>query len=152
MTDNPYKTTQAELVDTTEIHPPRPRGVTIALGLILGAVLLQALTNIYGLQQVNFQTDHPWLVGFNFASYLLYGIFCHQMAQRRGWPRLVLLVITLVVFAQLCLVLGAAWRILFGEEMAYLLPRFLFIRVFPLAMTLAALHLLFFSSGTWFRR
>jgi hypothetical protein len=36
--------------------------------------------------------------------------------------------------------------------MAYLLPRFLFIRVIPLAMYLAALHLLFFSSGTWFRR
>jgi hypothetical protein len=49
-------------------------------------------------------------------------------------------------------VFGAARGMLFGEEMAYLLPRFLFIRVIPLAMYLAALHLLFFSSGTWFRR
>ena len=36
--------------------------------------------------------------------------------------------------------------------MTDLLPRFLITRVIPLAMNLAALHLLFFSSGQWFRR
>jgi hypothetical protein len=36
--------------------------------------------------------------------------------------------------------------------MATYLPRFLIMRVVPLAMDLAALHLLFFSSGEWFRR
>jgi hypothetical protein len=85
-------------------------------------------------------------------GFLLYGFFCQQMARRRSWPRAVLLVITLVVFAQFCLNLGAAWQILARGDLADLLPRFLIVRVVPLAMNLAAMHLLLFSSGSWFRR
>jgi hypothetical protein len=152
MTENPYQAPTAELADAPEILPPRPRAVTMALSLILGSVVLQILANVYLLQKVAFHVDHPWLLGLNGAGFLLYGFFCQQMARRRSWPRIVILVITLVVFAQLCVGLGAAWHVLAGAEMADLLPAFLVIRVIPLAMNLAAMHLLFFSSGTWFRR
>ena len=73
MNDNLYRPPKAELLDTSEILPPRPRAVTIALGLILGAVLLQVLVNVYLLQEVNFQVDHPWILGLNTAGFLLYG-------------------------------------------------------------------------------
>jgi hypothetical protein len=152
MNENPYQATKADLVDVPDAVPARPRAVNIALGLILGAVLIQILVNVYLLKEANFQVAHPWMLGLTFGGFLLYGFLCQQMAQGRGWPRPLLLMFTLVVFVQFCVGLGAGWRFLVSEEMADLLPRFLIVRVIPLAMNLAAMHLLFFSSGSWFRR
>ena len=152
MTANPYEAPKAELADTPEVLPPGPRAVSIALGLVLGAVILQMLSLLLFLQETNWQVFRPWPWAGRAFDWLLVGFLCHQMSRRRNWARIVLLCLALISFAQLCYGIGAARRYLLKEEFLDLMPRFVLVQVLPVAMTLLALHLLFFSSGDWFRR
>lgn len=73
-------------------------------------------------------------------------------AHRRTWPRLLLLIITVATFAQTCWAFGFVWQQLPESIHLLLIPDLVIPRVLPLAMNLAALHLLYYSSGDWFRK
>jgi len=153
MTDNNYKAPESLLLDPPEPElPERPRNVNIALCLIGGGLLVRLLAGLRFLQEANFQIESPWPWAISIAGLVLYGVMCHQIAHGRNWARLLLLLFTLVTFMQLCWAVGYIWRrapdmweMLFTAD--YLLGR-----VLPMAINMAALHLLFFSSGDWFRR
>lgn len=149
---SPYTPPRAEVADTPEVLPPRPRSVSVALGLVLGGVLVQILANVYAFQEHDFHFERPMASLKNGAYFLLLMFLCHQIAKRRSWPRIVLLVLVLLTFAQVCFAIGAAHRYLTSEEIFSMLMRYFIVQIVPLAMNLAALHLLFFSSGNWFRR
>jgi hypothetical protein len=151
LSDNPYLPPKAELREVAAELPARPRAVTLAIRLVLGGVLLQVLGSVWAFQQANFQIYNPVLLAVNVALYLLLGFLCHQIARRKSWPRIVLLIFTLVTFARVCMAIGAAWRYLPGDQMLDLLPTFIFVQVLPMTLNLFALQLLFFSSGKWFR-
>lgn len=149
---NPYTPPRAQLVDAPDLLPPRPRAVSIALGLVLGGVLVQILANVYTLQEHDFHFDQPLVSMKNGAYFVLLIFLCQRMARGRSWPRIVLLLLVLISFAQVCFAIGAARRYLTSDEVFTMLPRYFVVQIAPLAMELAALHLLFFSSGGWFRR
>jgi hypothetical protein len=148
---NPYEPPKADVAEVAESHPARPRPVNIALGLIGGALLFQLLSFVYTLQQVDFRIANPQGFVVRAAMFVIMGLLCHQIARRKSWPRLILLILTLVGFAQFCWALGAAFKYLSGEELWGLMLNFLFFQGLPLAMNLAAMHLLFLSSSKWFR-
>jgi len=152
MSSNPYEPPKAELADVPEILPPRPRAVNVAIGLAGGAIVLLVLVNLLALQEKNFEIDRPLMWAARLLDHILGAFLCYQLVWRRNWARIVLLCLTLFKFVQFCYGLGWAGEFLLREENRGLLPRFLFVQVVPLAMTLAALHLLFYSSGDWFRR
>jgi len=151
MEKNPYAPTTAEIVDVVlALRKARPRNVNIALVLIGGNVALQFLLHLRGLINVHFHIDNPAVLGFAVAEYLLMAVLIHQLAQGRGWPRLVLLILTVAVFAVNCYAIGTVVRIMPDEIGMLYSPEFLLHRVVPLVANFTALHLLFFSSGTWF--
>jgi hypothetical protein len=115
-------------------------------------VVLHILAPIYLLQEAQFRIGSYWawvVRGFNL---LLILVLAHQVTRRRHWARVVLAILALIGFAQLCYGFGSARKYLSTDEILELLPRFFVMQVLPVAMSLAAIHLLFFSSGDWFRR
>ena len=93
------------------------------------------------------QPDDGWL-----GDLLSGDDFVFLIARAKGWARLVLLILTVIGFAQVCMAAGMAWRR--APEMWEFLLGFpyLFGTVLPLVLNFVALHLLYFSSGKWFRR
>ncbi len=152
MTNDNYKTTGAALVDPPEPEiPARPRNVHIAIGLIVGALLIMLLAILKGLYAANFYVANPRGVAMFAVEFTLLGVICHQIAQRRGWARLVLLMLVLVTFARLCWAIGYVWRQDPDLWDIFLGTNYLLTRILPLVMNFVALHLLYFSSGDWFR-
>ena len=102
--------------------------------------------------QADFQVAYLW----PFARYVIFlalvAILIFLLARAKGWARPVLLILTLVGFAQVCTAVGMAWRR--APEMWEFLLSFpyLFGTVLPLVLNFVALHLLYFSSGKWFQR
>jgi ABC-type xylose transport system permease subunit len=152
MSDN-YKAPKSSHLEVPEPKlPPRPRNVTIALVLLSAALAIPALNALKALQDTNFQVAYLW----PFARYVIFlalvAILIFLLARAKGWARPVLLILTLVGFAQVCTAVGMAWRR--APEMWEFLLSFpyLFGTVLPLVLNFVALHLLYFSSGKWFRR
>ena len=152
MNDN-YKAPKATVLEIPEpALPARPRNVTIALVLLLVALAIPALSALKTLVDANFQVETLQ----NLASYAIYlglmAVLIFLIARAKGWARLVLLILTIIGFAQLCMAVGMAWRR--APEMWEFLLSFpyLFGTVLPLVLNFVALHLLYFSSGKWFRR
>jgi len=109
------------------------------------------LVNFYFLTERTFEFGSPWLWIGRCFDLLLILVLCHQIARRRNWARIVYAIMTFIGFAQLCYRFVCARRLFSGDELLELLPRFLIAQVLPVALSLAAIHLLFFSSGGWFR-
>jgi hypothetical protein len=153
MTNENYKATDSALIDPPEpAVPARPRNVNIALGLIVGALLIPLLASLKALQEMNFNVSSPLGIWIAAAGYLILGVICHQIAQGRRWARMVQLIIVLVTFATMCWALGYIWRQAPEVRGMLMEPELLLTRVVPLVMNLIALHLLYFSSGDWFRK
>ena len=151
MTNENYKATEAALMDVPEpVRRARPRNVNIALGLVGGGVLLKVLMTIRLFIEAQLQITNPALLAVPIGGLILMGVICHQIAHGRSWARLLLLLLTLFVFAQLCWAIGYIWRQ--APEMWDLMldSHFVVTRILPLAMNMGALHLLYFSSGDWF--
>ena len=152
MTSDNYKASNASLVDQPEPElPARPRNMLIAIGLIVGALLIELLGTLKALLDANFYVANPRGLVIFAAQFVLLGVISHQIAQGRRWARLVLLILTLLAFAQLCWGVGYIWRV--APEAWDLLvdPQYLLTNILPLLMNFVALHLLYFSSGDWFR-
>ena len=154
MNDNRYSPPAAEVADGVGADadaPARPQSVNYALYLIGGGLLLQFLEQLRGLQQAGFQIENLRITALSVGWFLVGALLCHQLAQGKGWPRIVLLIVTAGNFATTAYGLGFALRRspelleLFSSEL------FLLNRAVPLLMNLAALHLLYFSGGNWFR-
>jgi hypothetical protein len=128
-----------------------PRNVTIALGLIAAATIVQTAFKVWEfLRDGDFGGDpRAWVRTLAWCG--IVAMLCIHMSRRQNWARLVYVAITLVVFLEQCYYFGAARREL-GED-AHLLwsVRFLVPLALPLALALVAVHLLCFSSGAWFR-
>jgi filamentous hemagglutinin family protein len=153
MANDNYKASDASLVDQPEPQmPARPRNVMVAIGLIVGALLVQLLGILTVLQAANFYVANPRGIIIIAAEFVLLGVISHQIAQARRWARLVLLILTLVNFARICWGVGYIWWQ--APEAWDLLvdPHYLLTNILPLLMNMVALHLLYFSSGDWFRR
>src|SRR5262245_47301331 len=106
MEDNPYTPPAAEVADPRRVQRPRPRGVNIALALIVLGLAMQLVFQLWFLQRVNFQFADPFQAALAAGLFLLYGFLCHQMAQGRAWPRVVLLLLTLGGFISSCYAIG----------------------------------------------
>ena len=153
MTDNNYKAPESSLIDSPEPEPPeRPRNVNIALCLIGGGALVQALAVLKNLQDSYFQVYDPRSMALVAADFAIVGVILYLLARGKSWARILLLILALVAFARLCTAIGYAWRqdpelweSLLGAET-------LVVRVLPAVMNFVALHLLYFSSGDWFRK
>lgn len=152
MSDN-YKAPKSSHLEVPEPKlPPRPRNVTIALVLLLVALAIPVLSTLKTLQDMNFEIAQMQIL----ASYGLYlglmAVLVFLIARAKGWARLVLLILTVIGFAQVCMAAGMAWRR--APEMWEFLLGFpyLFGTVLPLVLNFVALHLLYFSSGKWFQR
>ena len=153
MSNDNYKAPSTPLLDPAELAlPERPRNVSIAIGLVGGGALIQLLAFVRNLQAEYFQVANPWMLAFPIGSFLLFGVICHQLAHRRTWPRLLLLIITVATFAQTCWAFGFVLQQLPESIHLLLIPDLVIPRVLPLVMNLAALHLLYYSSGDWFRK
>ena len=153
MNENNYKATDKPLIDPPEpALPPRPRNVNIALALVGAGVVMLVLVVLRNFQQVDFNVVSARLILTPAAWCIFYGVICHQIARGKDWARLVLLIITVATFLQLCWALGMTWRSYPDLLSGFLVLEFVFARLLPMAMNLAALHLLYFSSGDWFRR
>jgi len=150
---NPYTPPSAGVADIAAAAPRvRPRSVNIALGLIVGGLLLQLLLQVWHLWQVNFSIGDTWQSALAAGLFLIYGLLCHQLARGRSWPRIILLILTLGGFASTCFALGYARKLDIPLTDLLTTPVFLFNRLLPMLLNFIALHLLFFSSGTWFRQ
>ena len=151
MNNDNCKATDASLIDSPEPQTPaRPRKVNIALGLIGAGLLIQLFNVLRFLQLAHFQIDNLWSVATIIAGFVLMGVICHQIAHGRSWARLVLFILTLLTFVQLCWAVGFIWRRAPHMWEVILNADYLISRVLPLALNMAALHLLCFSSGDWF--
>jgi hypothetical protein len=151
--DNNYKAPESSLLDLAEpALPQRPRNVNIALGLIGGGVLIRVLLALKVLQETQFQVVNFWPWAIPAAGIVLIGIICHQIAHGRSWARLLLALFTMLVFAQLCWAVGFVWRRAPEMWEVLLKTQYLLTIVLPMAMNMAALHLLYFSSGDWFQK
>lgn len=150
MTNDNYKATSSALIDAPETTRARPRNVNIALGLIGGGVLIRLIMTLKFFQESQFEIATPWVLAVPIGGLVLLGVICHQIAHGKGWARLLLLLLTLFVFAQLCWGIGYIWRQ--APEMldVSVNTHYVLTRVVPLALNMAALHLLYFSSGDWF--
>ena len=152
MNDN-YKASQSSLIETPEPQlPERPRKVTIALVLLSIALAIPALNALKALQEVNFQVEHPLALASHAVYLGLMAVLIFLIARAKGWARLVLLILTLIGFAQLCTAVGMAWRRAPDMWQFLLSFPYLFGTVLPLMLNFVALHLLYFSSGNWFRK
>jgi hypothetical protein len=153
MNNDNYKATDAPLIDPPAPElPPRPRNVNIALALIGAGVVLLVLVVLRDFQAEGFHVESPRRILTPAAWCIFYVVICHQIARGRDWARLVLLILTVASFLQLCWVVGATWRMFPDLWSYYFSAGFLLSRLLPMAMNLAALHLLYFSSGDWFRK
>ena len=151
MSNDNYKATTSELMDAPEPMRARPRNVNIALGLIGGGVLIRVIMTLKLYQESNFEITNPFMLVGPIGGLVLLGVIIHQIARGKRWARLLLLLLTLFVFAQMCLAIGYFWRNAPPGMWGVLLnTHFLGTQVLPLAMNLVALHLLYFSSGDWF--
>ena len=135
MTNDNYKTSDASLVDPPEPESPaRPRNVNIALGLIGAGLLIQLFNVLRFLQLTHFQIDNLWVMAIPIAGFVLLGVICHQIAHGRSWARLVLFMLTLLTFVQLCWAVGFIWRRAPDMWGVILNADYLLTRVLPLAM------------------
>jgi hypothetical protein len=152
MNNDNYKATDAPLIDPPAPDlPPRPRNVNIALALIGAGVVLLVVVVLRDFQSTGFHVESPrWLLT-PAAWCIFYAVICHQITRRRDWARLVLLILTVASFLQLCWAVGATWRVFPDLWSDFFSASFVLSRLLPMAMNLAALHLLYFSSGDWFR-
>jgi len=82
----------------------------------------------------------------------LIAMICYWIRQGRSWSRILLLILTGVGFAGFCFNLGFVVRRMPEQIPTLLEPQFLLAVALPLVLNLIALHMLFFSSGNWFRR
>jgi len=153
MTNNNYKAPTSKVMDPPEPGlPPRPREVNIALWLIISTLVIQFLAIINDLQQSQFLGVEPWRMALLGAWFAFYGMLCHQIARAKRWARFLLLALTVLTFAQVCWAIGYVWRQMPELRGSLLETRFLLTRILPLTTTFIALHLLYYSSGNWFRR
>jgi len=126
--------------------------VTIALVLV-GVGVIARLLNYLNLWQLqgygpfNLRTFALVLAGI-----LLLAAICYWIREGRSWARVLLLILTGVGFAGFCFNLGFVIRQMPEQIPTLYAPRFLLAVALPLLMNLIALHLLYFSSGNWFRR
>ena len=153
MNNNNYKAPETSLIDLpAPALPERPRNVNIALVLVGAGLLIQLLAKLKYLQDSGFQVDNPVALALAGVDFAIMGVIFHQLARGKRWARLVMLILMLLVFAQQCTVVGYVWRQL--PDMWDWLPsaQWLVPRVLPMAMDFIALHLLYFSSGDWFRK
>jgi len=153
MTNDNYKTSQSSLIETPEpALPKRPRDVGIALALLLIAMAIPVLSALKALLEVNFQVEHLQALASHAVYLGLMAVLIFLIARAKAWARLVLLILTLIGFAQVCMAIGMAWRRA-PEMWEYLLSfRYLLQTVTPLLLNFVALHLLYFSSGNWFSK
>jgi hypothetical protein len=152
MNDDNYKATDAPLIDPPEHElPPRPRNVNIALALIGAGVVLLVLVVLRNFLGGGFHVESTRWMLVPAAWCIFYGVICHQIAHGKDWARLVLLILTVGSFLQLCWAVGVTWRVFPDSWSDFLGASFLLSRLLPMAMNLVALHLLYFSSGDWFR-
>lgn len=153
MNNENYKAPGTPLIDPPEqALPPRPRSVNIALALLGAGVVLLVLVVLRDFQNEGFHVDSPRRILVPAAWCIFYAVICHQITRGRDWARLVLLILTVASFLQLCWVVGATWRMFPDLWSDLFSATFLLSRLLPMAMNLVALHLLYFSSGDWFRR
>lgn len=150
MNNDNYKATTSALMDPEPARRARPRNVNIALGLIGGGVLIRLILGFRLWQDVDFEFVTPAMFVVPVAGWILIAVICHQIAHGKNWARLLLLLLTLLVFAQLCFAIGIIWRKAPDMWDVVLNTNYLLNSVLPLAMNMAALHLLYFSSGDWF--
>lgn len=152
MTHDPYRPPNLDTIaDPVPDLPPRPRNVNIALILIGVGVLINLFRDLQHLQEPLFRTGIARAVAVAIVGYLLFGLLLHQLARGKGWPRLVLLIVTLALFARLCWNIGYLLRNMPDEWQLFVDPAYLIGRVLPTVLYLVALHLLYFSNGNWFR-
>jgi len=153
MNNDNYKATDAPLIDPpAQELPPRPRNVNIAVALIGAGVVLLVLVVLRDFQGEGFQVQSSRQILMPAAWCIFYAVICHQIARARDWARLVLLILTVASFLQLCWVVGATWRAFPDSWRYFFSANFLLSRLLPMTMNLVALHLLYFSSGDWFRK
>jgi hypothetical protein len=149
--NNPYTPPAAGVADVPGVVRIRPRAVNIALLLIAAGLLAQLLVQLWFLQQAGFWIGDPWQSAVSVGLFALYGFICHQLAKGRSWPRIVLLILTVVGFASTCYAIGVMRRLEIPVTELLWTPIFLFNRVVPMILNFIALHLLYFESGGWFR-
>jgi hypothetical protein len=145
-----YKPTTSELADPAEAPRERPRAVNLALASAGLALLILLLGKAKILQEAQFRFDDPrgWLM--TAGELIVFGVLVLQLAHGRHWARIIFLVLIMGSFVSLCWNIGYIVRHMPMEASMLLAPRFLVMRVVPLALNLLAAHLLWFSSGHWF--
>ncbi len=149
--NNPYTPPSAEVADASPAPRLRPAAVNYALLLIGGALLLQLLVQLWVVQRGGFQFGDPRAMALSIGLFALYGFLCFQLAQGRNWARVVLLILTVGGFLATCYTVGFLLKQSPDQVDILYSPIFLFNRLLPILMNLGALHLLYFSSGSWFR-
>jgi len=153
MTNDNYKTSQSSLIDTAEPElPERPRNVNIALALLVIALAVPGLRALKELQDMHFQVENVGSLAMYCAYFGVLVALILLIARAKGWARLVFLILILIEFARICTAVGIAWRRA-PELWNYLLTaQYLLMTVLPVFLNFVALHLLYFSSGNWFRK
>ena len=153
MDRNPYTPPSTEVVDGVRTAPrARPRAVGIALGLIGGALLMQFLVQLWDWQQAGFRFGDRLVMAQDVFWFAARAVLLLLLARGVSWARAMLLIMTLGYFAMTCYFAGFVLRQSPGYTLMLLSsPVFLGNRLLPMVMDLAALHLLYFFSGNWFR-
>ena len=152
MDHNPYTPPNTEVVeDTPAVSRARPPGVNLALALTGGALLMQFLVQLWDFQQAGFHFGKPLIAAQSVFWFVVGAVLLQQLARGRSWARIMLLIVTLGAFAVTCYFVGFVFRSSPEYTSLFFSGMFLFNRLLPMVMNLVALHLLYFSSGAWFR-
>ena len=121
--------------------------ILVGVGVVARLLNYLNLWQLRGYGPLNLRTFALVLAGI-----LLLAAICYWIRAGRSWARMLLLILTGVGFAGFCFNLGFVIRQMPEMIPTLYAPRFLLAVALPLLMNLIALHLLYFSSGDWFRR
>jgi len=153
MDTNPYSAPAANVADVSTSPPAAcPRPVNIAVILVAVGVTLRLLNYVYLWQAAGYGGIKLKTLAFVLAGVVLISMICYWILAGRSWARLLLLILTGVGFAGFCFNLGFIVRQMPEMIPSLYAPQFLLAVAAPLLLNLIALHLLYFSSGNWFRR
>jgi hypothetical protein len=152
MDTNPYSAPTTAVADPSSIPEACPRAVNLAVGLLGFGVTLRLLNYIYLWQAAGYGGVELRTLALVLGGVLLIAVICYWLRRGSNWARIVLLILTGVGFAGFCFNLGFVIRRMPEEIPTLFGPQFLLAVALPQLLNLFALHLLFFSSGNWFRR
>ena len=153
MDTNPYSAPTAAVADVPASLPQAcPRVVNLAVALVGLGVTIRLLNYVNLWQLEGYGSVNPKALAWVLGGVILVALICYWIRAGRSWARILLLILTVVGFAGFCFNLGYVIQQMPEEIPSLYAPRFLLAVALPLVLNLIALHLLYFSSGNWFRR